>query len=510
MKYFLILFIIPFYNVFTTAQNDQFRDYLWLFGYDSNPTDLNFGGTNIDFSTSPPDIYYEFRPMDFGQTNASICDKGGNLLFYTNGIYVASKNGQQMENGDDLSPGGFNDAWNDVGLNMAQGALILPMPGNDSLYVLIHATYDIFGVPATGGGITTLYYSMIDIFKNNGEGAVVEKNKTILQDSLIYGEITAARHGNGRDWWLLMSEYDTNNFYKWLLTLEGIKDQGQQSIGNIVNSGLGQAVYSPDGFKYVTMNLIGIIPTSSGNQLTVYDFDRCTGLLSDPVQLFYPDSNVISGGVAISPNSRFLYISQHHTVFQFDLTASDLAASRIPVAIYDGTQSPFPTTFYLAQLAPDGKIYINSPNGVDKLHVIHNPDLKGDSCNFEQNGIDLPTFNAFTMPNFPNFRLGKWEGSPCDTIQAVGTTGAFSFSKIFVYPNPASEYVVFDNSHTTEKITRVLFYNNMGEIVFGEKWDGNLREYKMDVSGLAAGIYFYTIFGKERILKSGKIIIQHD
>jgi PKD repeat protein len=34
----------------------------------------------------------------------------------------------------------------------------------------------------------------------------------------------------------------------------------------------------------------------------------------------------------------------------------------------------------------------------------------------EQHGITLPTYNAASLPNFPNYRLGPLDGSPCDTL----------------------------------------------------------------------------------------------
>src|SRR5690606_1739043 len=116
--------------------------------------------------------------------------------------------------------------------------------------------------------------------------------------------------------------------------------------------------------------------------LSVYDFDRCTGLMSNPTQFVYGDS-AWSGGVAISPNSRYLYVSHYNYIFQFDLWADDLLSSKDTVAIYDGylveitPTSQLPTRFFLMQLGPDGRIYINCPAGVNVLHVIENPDLPG-------------------------------------------------------------------------------------------------------------------------------------
>jgi hypothetical protein len=56
------------------------------------------------------------------------------------------------------------------------------------------------------------------------------------------------------------------------------------------------------------------------------------------------------------------------------------------------------------------------PNGVRYLHVINNPDLPCPACNIEQHGVHLPTYNAASLPNFPNYRLGPLDGSPCDSL----------------------------------------------------------------------------------------------
>lgn len=85
----------------------QQHDNIWLFGYESNPSNLNFGGSVMDFSLDTVDIYYEFRNMNIDVTNASISDTSGNLLFYTNGIYIANGLNEPMENGGGLNPEQF-------------------------------------------------------------------------------------------------------------------------------------------------------------------------------------------------------------------------------------------------------------------------------------------------------------------------------------------------------------------------------------------------------------------
>src|SRR5690606_34052923 len=136
-----------------------------------------------------------------------------------------------------------------------------------------------------------------------------------------------------------------------------------QSLGMEIPHGLGQAVFSPDGTKCVHYSQVSM---SAGNFLNIYDFDRCTGLLFNPIHENIVDS-AWSGGVAISPNSRFLYVTSYDYIYQYDLWSYDILATKDTVAIYDGYEiviTPIftlPTRFFLMQLGPDGRIYINCP-----------------------------------------------------------------------------------------------------------------------------------------------------
>jgi hypothetical protein len=186
---------------------------------------------------------------------------------------------------------------------------------------------------------------------------------------------------------------------------------GSQTVGIPVIDGVGQVVFSPNGLHFF---IYGTVSTTQGAYLNLYDFDRCTGLLSNHQQYHFISNGW--GGCSFSPNSRFLYVNYFTKAYQYDLEAPDVWASRIQVALYDGFLDPLNTTFYLMQLGPDGKIYANSPSGVKSLHVIHNPDEKGLNCEYQQHGVSLPTYNAFSIPSFPNYRLGPLDGSPCDTI----------------------------------------------------------------------------------------------
>ena len=121
---------------------------------------------------------------------------------------------------------------------------------------------------------------------------------------------------------------------------------------------------------------------------------------------------------AIPPNSRFLYALNASYVFQYDLQATDIAASKTLVAEWDGYvyEVSFATTFGVAQLGPDGKIYICTAFSTPFLHVIEYPDRKGVACQVHQRAILLPSYNDNSIPNHPNYHLGPLDGSACCTL----------------------------------------------------------------------------------------------
>jgi hypothetical protein len=206
--------------------------------------------------------------------------------------------------------------------------------------------------------------------------------------------------------------------YTILLSPDGISEVAEQEVGEPLFNGLGQAVFSPDGTIYANISL-----SLDGDAVYIYRFDRCTGRFSDQ-QIIPLEGPMAAAGVAISANSRYCYLSAYLNILQIDLWAEDWAASLDTVATYDGYQEPIPgfdslalpTRFFMAQLSPNGKIYINTTNSVRSLHVINQPNLPGDSCDVQQHSLKLPTLNAFSLPNFPNYELRNLKGSPCDTL----------------------------------------------------------------------------------------------
>lgn len=397
--------------VLCSALIAQKHDNIWLFGYEGgmvSPHDDRFGITVLDFSDGPLRISDNQEiGLDFYITALSMSDSTGKLLFYTNGIDVEDVTWNTMQNGANIHPDVLG------GQTISQGVLGLQYPGKKHQYALLHLPRNYIGFPLNTVGSLSLFYSRIDMDQNGGLGAVVEKSVLLLSDTLMFGKLKAVKHANGRDWWVLAPEAFTNNVYRFLFDPEGFHLMGKQTIGATLYPGVGQAVFSPDGTRYA---IYDTYTSSMPDVVDVYDFDRCTGMLSDHRRIELGVAPLVAGGATFSPNSRYLYVHSTLVVAQYDLLAPELGASRVELAWYDGYQSPFPTHFFAGQLAPDGKIYVNTSNGTDVLHVIHRPDEAGAAAMLEQHGIRIPTYNASSMPNFPNYRLGPLDGSSCDTL----------------------------------------------------------------------------------------------
>ena len=354
------------------------------------------------------------QDFDFDVVSSVGSTQDGKLKCYSNGVDIQNQQHEFIENGVEILDHMFYPA----GLTIPQGNLILPCPDKTNQYFFLTTKY--LRIPYQGawaGSVNPILTSTIDMNANNGLGKVIERNMTLNADTLSVGQIVATRHANGRDWWILASKTRTNLYYRYLLSPNGIIEHPVQEVGLSMNDDLGQAVFSPDGKQYARFNEDFFTQQS---HIDLYDFDRCTGLLSNHKR--YSFDITVPGGIAFSPNSRYLYVSLWEEIWQYDLLAPDIFASGVLVAEYDGFLGDnqglqYHNRFFMTQLAPDGRIYINIPNTNSQyLHVIQYPDRAGLACEVRQHAIQLPAFNAFTLPNLPWYRLGPEDGSTCDTL----------------------------------------------------------------------------------------------
>lgn len=346
-----------------TKINAQGESNIWYFGQNAG----------LDFSSDSP-VALSKGMLSTTEGVASMCSPKGDLLFYTDGITVWNKNHAIMQNGEKLT----GDP------SSTQSALAVPIPGSQTLYYL-------FTLDAEAGE-NGLRYSVIDMSKQNGLGEVIQKNTEILTPCTE--KVTAVKHRNNKDFWIITHAWNSNNFLAYPLTDKGIGTPVNSAVGSnhqgLNDNTIGYMKASPDGSQLA-------VAVKEEAFVELFDFDNATGIVSNPIRLDFEASSKVYG-VEFSSNGNLLYVSAggKSEVWQFNLQAGSneaIAKSGIVVGKTAGWAGAL-------QIAKDGKIYV-SPYMIDKLDRIENPDMPGTACGYSTGAVDLKGKKA-TL-GFPSF-----------------------------------------------------------------------------------------------------------
>jgi hypothetical protein len=484
----------------------QAHDRIWLTGYNEYPGVAGYGHAQIIFQGDSVLVEPTSLAFNFESTAAVMSDTDGNLLFYTNGCEVANRNHQTMPNGIGLNPGAINDLicpWK--GYVVPQGAMALPDPGDTNRYYLLHigASYD----PVRKLRLGPLYYSIVDMTLQNGLGDVVSKNNILLDGDL--GSFSAVRHGNGRDWWIVMPEFGNKIWHAFILSPEGIAPQTPSNVA------LGvpgcekhmETNISPDGSK---------IANWGDCKVTVLDFDRCSGVFDNLLELSAPTHWIPGGGVAFSPSGRYLYATSQNVLFRADLESSSPQLDTMRYSYDPYNLSPYyvpGNTFHYLVNGANGAIYGNIPSRAKHLHTLKRPDgLTIDSIDFRAKAIKLPVPGVRTLPHFPHFRLYDLPDSPCDTLGIDGPTVSApepapeAAALLHLQPNPAADEVLVALSEPLAG--RWQLVAPTGLVVLRGDWAATQATQRVDVSRLAAGVYFFQFMAESgRVATTQKVVV---
>ena len=274
----------------------------------------------------------------------------------------------------------------------SQSSIIVKAPNSALLYYL----FTVDGASGvTGNG---LFYSIVDMNLNSGLGNVVSGQKNIQLFSGGDEKVTAIKHQNGTDFWIIGRVVNTNTYNAYLLSSSGLNmNPVSTSIGPIYSSiTIGYLKASPNGDKIIATNY------SKLPKVNLFDFDNNTGILSNNQNL----TNVPSQptyGIEFSQDGSLLYISTVDgtpgQVFQYNLNAGsflDIDNSGLEIGSTNSSGGAL-------QLAPDGKIYhANGQGPLSNLSYINDPNIIGLACNYNPNGftLDAGTYAVFGLPTF--------------------------------------------------------------------------------------------------------------
>ncbi len=420
--------------VFLSGQADaQRHDMRWLGGYSGSSGDPDFGGNKTMFGLQDPatSIAQE-HGLNIYTSVGVFTDESDSIIAYTDAWVVGNRNFQVMPNGSGLNPTPYLTPG--TGFTRPSSHIFLPWPGRPDSIALFHMIRDAVSPEGVNHSIR-LYLSIIDRSLDNGNGDVVLKNHVVAELPMISGGLVAARHANGRDWWVIAHGFENNNHLVFLLTPSGASGPDIQPIGTYETGFTGGKVFSPDGDKLAVASLDG-----GTGFIDLYDFDRCTGILSNwRTNLLDPPTEV--RGASFSPNGRMLYVSMVLRVLQFDLSNNQLEAPT-EVALYDGYFDGIPelgTYFDLMMLAPDGRIYTSTGNSTHYLHVMHEPDVVGIACQMVQHEHYLPKWSFNSIPYRPNYLLGPIDGTVCDSLGiSNGMNDEDLRAGVAAFPNPGN------------------------------------------------------------------------
>ncbi|WP_138476490.1 T9SS type B sorting domain-containing protein [Dyadobacter bucti] len=416
-----------------TGQSSK-RENRWYFG-------TNAG---LDFSngTATPLTDGALRTLE---GTATMCDENGELLFYTDGSSIWNKAHEPMPDATGL---GGNTST-------SQAAVIIPQPEHPDRYF-------VFSVAAKGGP-GGLQYAVVDMNMNEGLGGIVSKNHVLL--ARVSEKLTALRHCNNTDFWVIAHETGNNSFRSFQVTREGVNEKSVESItGSIHQEGLyaiGYMKASQDGRTIALARF-------DDSAFEIFRFDSESGLLSEPVYLKHPDFEN-AYGLEFSPDSKYLYLSagrEPPRIFRVSLPNSYSLATIIGSKVILGSiPGSFPGAM---QLGPDGKIYV-AAEGQGHLGVINHPMQKAEDVGFSPSGIDLG--GRKSQRGLPNFMISRFNPGACMARPLA--------PDIFT-PNNDGINDTFHVSVADGIMIRLDIYNKWGNLLYRDlgnnpHWDGKFN-----------------------------------
>jgi hypothetical protein len=367
-----------FFFLFCFTLNSQNETAKWYFG----------DHAGLDFITNPPTVLTNNAMYQMNSWNsASVSDGNGNLLFYSDGDTVYTKQHLLMANG--------------VSTVSCVSAYPVKQPGNNNLYYLFTIQNDL-----------RLYYSVIDMSLSAGMGSVTAKNVLLSADSFYV--VGATRHCNGKDVWFIAHKYNSPEFRSYLLTASGtspafissfLGPQNQIFLDLKINHS-GTKIAGSVHPSYITpMNNVAYNTTINGT-FNIFDFDNNSGLVSNQLIL---GSCASAWYCDFSPDGSKLYGGNwwDGTLFQWDLCAG--SGPSIAASVYTVYSSGTASEVHDIRTAQNGKTYV-ATGSKSYLGVINNPNLYGAACNFVPAGQSLAQKNS--LQSLPRFMSSYLKISP--------------------------------------------------------------------------------------------------
>lgn len=482
------------------------------------------------FRAGAPQVLLDGQMTAFDASTVLSDPATGQLRLYSDGGRVWGRDHRVMPNGSDLWGSLFPDSPTLSPSYATQGALLVPVPGDAAGYYLFTLRAGKGMPPSTVPANTyasSLAYSQVDMRRNNGLGDVVPETKNRRLATGLTEKLTAVRHANGRDYWVLCHEWLSNAFVVYPVTAAGVGPAARYAVGPVEPadtiaksfsyfqdqvSGAMQA--APNGRKLAFGHV-----TSSGTRppLGLFDFNPATGAVSNYVSL---GPLIDANSPCFSPDNTKLYVPDfrrtpngpgRNVITQFDLQAGDgaaIAASGQSIVAGNPATNISSTVLgefvYLLQNGPDGRMYGASGyqgpgalpgDAANVFYVINRPNARGFACDVRAQRFDFVGRDGTGgLPNFMQHYFNGREPAPADA--------ACDPAQTTVFPNPATATFRVRQPGPCALPYALAVYDAVGRKVLGQTVADPAREAPVEVAGLAAGVYVVELrFAQRTVVK---------
>ena len=314
------------------------------------------------------------NPIDSPEGTAMVYDPFGALLFYTDGVKIYGKNDRPLAAFPPLTNsdlGGTNTA--------TQSSVIIPKSACNECP---HHQYYVYTINKTTG---LLSYSIIDLRRNNGDGAVVEKDIPVnFQTSQ---RLTAIKTQDEAGFFVYSHDAGTNTFRILKIDSTGTKEI-VQNIGLVHSDTTSEKGYmriSATGAKMAVA-----VSKGGKNYVEIYEIDGTTGRLG--TTFITIDLGIAAPpyvyGVEFSEDEQKLFVTlrgnpkkgEFSYLYQLNLNLKDpvqIAAKKIEI---DKSKTQAYGALQTGPISGSGKKFIYmAVDGSDILPYISEPDFVGNA-----------------------------------------------------------------------------------------------------------------------------------
>lgn len=434
-KYLFAFFLFNIYSILLAQHGNN-----WPIGINSGISFTKKGiekiETKIEEDTSNTASTWASRSVSFS-------DCVGNLILYGSSYDIWNRYGFVIEGGH------WRDRYKYNNLHFYP-ILLVPQP-NSARYFYYFSQFET-------GASDSLFYNIIDIEANNGNGRVLSNH--FLSDH-VTNNLTFALHANGQDLWILQA-YDDKTLHTYLLTDTGINKTPIVSknifTGNRKYPYLNKSPFSPyrnsfyqssfkvnNGRNKLICTSIDTCTTKSGC-VWEYDFDNSTGKASNgkpifgfnEIPIFSASSNIHR--LEISTNDSFYYLM---TYGANDPSKTPYTNRLYQYNVNTGKKTQVfnkKSTFSTMQLGPDGRIYFfdEKEYPLSTLYVIQFPNREGIDCRVINIRSDSDFYSTIHLPTLyqpyrPLYFYSNLEHSPCQDSANFQLHIDTTFRELYLY-----------------------------------------------------------------------------